>query len=367
MPKVRFSYLQRQFADPDPIFAELRKVVARGDYTLGKEVGEFEARFAGLVGAEFAIGVASGTDALKLCLLALGIGAGDEVITVANTYVSTIGAIHESGARPVLVDCDDSFCIDPDKIEAAITERTKAIMPVHLTGEMADMPRIVEIAENHGLEIIEDACQAVLADIGGRKAGTWGRAAGFSLHPQKNLNVWGDGGVITTNDPEIDRKLRILRNNGLRNRDEVEMMGMNSRLDTIQAVVGNWLIGQTEAISARRAENAAYYDAAFADIPRIRLPERRAGARNVFHLYMVFAEDRNGLLSHCLDNNVEAKVHYPIPVYRQEGLKFLGYKPGDFPTADRHAETIVTFPADQHIGREEQDAVIAAVRGYYGV
>ena len=366
MSKVRFSYLPQQFADPEAIIAAIREVVARGDYTLGKEVGEFESRFAALLGANHAVGVASGTDALKLCLMALDIGPGDEVITVANTFVSTLGAINEAGARPVLVDCDDSFCIDPGKIEAAITERTRAIMPVHLTGEMADMPRIATIAGKHGLKVVEDACQAVLAEIDGKKAGTWGDAAGFSLHPQKNLNVWGDGGVITTNDPEIDRRLRVLRNNGLRNRDEVERLGVNSRLDTIQAVVGNWLIGQTEAISARRAENAGYYDAAFADIPQIRLPSRRAGARNVYHLYMVFAEDRDRLLAHCLSEGVEAKIHYPIPVYRQEGVKFLGYKPGDFPVTDRHAETIITFPADQHISRAEQDAVIAAVRGYYG-
>ena len=193
-----------------------------------------------------------------------------------------------------------------------------------------------------------------------------GSQATFSLHPLKNLNVWSDGGIIITDDDELDRKLRLLRNHGMRNRDEIELLGYNSRLDTIQAVVGNWLIPQTEDIAAKRIANAAYYDAALGALSQIRIPPRPDDMRLVYHLYIVFAEDRDGLLEHCLNKGIEAKVHYPIPLYQQDGLKHLGYAPGDFPVTDRHTEEIITFPVDQHIAKEEMDYVIATVREYYG-
>lgn len=337
MPDVRYSYLAQQFAEPGPIFEELGRLVASGRFTLGPQVGAFEAGFAAMLGAKHAIGVNSGTDALKLSLKALGIGPGDEVITAANTFIATVGAIHETGARAVLVDCEDHFCLDAGQVEAAITPRTRAIMPVQFTGEVADMPRLMAIAGRHGLPVVEDACQGILSEYEGRMSGTWGAAGGFSLHPLKNLNVWGDGGVIVTDDDAMDRKLRLLRNHGLKNRDEIEVLGCNSRLDTLQAVVGNWLLPQTPAITERRIANAAYYDAAFRDIPGLRVPPRRPQVKRVFHLYIVFAERRDELLRHCLEHGIEAKVHYPIPLYLQEGLKPLGYAPGTFPVTDRHA------------------------------
>lgn len=363
--KVRYSYLSQQFADPAGIFAELEKLAATGDFTLGGAVAEFERRFADLIGTTHAVGVGSGTDALKLSLRALQIGAGDEVITAANTFIATVGAINETGATPVLVDCDDSFCIDPAGIEAVITERTRAIMPVHLTGEMADMEKITAIAEKRGLAVVEDACQGILAAFDGKRAGTWGRAAGFSLHPLKNLNVWGDAGIIVTDEDGIAERLRLLRNHGMRNRDEIALLGHNSRLDSVQAVVGNWLIGRTADITESRIANAAHYDRCLADVSGIRLPPRNPRVRRVFHLYMVFAEDRDALLAHCLKNGVEAKVHYPIPLYRQEGLRHLGYRPGAFPVADRHAAEIITFPVDQHLTRDQLDYVVQTVRDFY--
>lgn len=364
--KVRYSYLAQQFADPEPILDAIRELVRSGDFTLGKAVTEFEQRFAALIGTRHAVGVGSGTDALRLPLKALGIGPGDEVITAANTFIATVGAIADAGARPVLVDCDDSFCMDAGAVEAAITPKTRAIMPVHLTGEVADMPRVLAISARHGLAVIEDACQAILGERAGKRAGTWGVASGFSLHPLKNLNVWGDGGVIVTDDDEMAERLRLIRNHGLRNRDEVAVLGSNSRLDSLQAVVGNWLIGQTEAITEARIANGAYYDAAFADIPGIRVPPREGGVKRVFHLYMVFAEERDALYAHCLEASVEAKIHYPIPLYAQEGLKPLGYAPGAFPVTDRHAASVISFPVDQHITRAEQDIVIETVRAFYG-
>jgi len=363
--KVRYSYLGQQFADPSEILERLRALVATGDFTLGKPVAEFEERFADLIGTRHAIGVGSGTDALKLPLKALGLGPGDEVITAANTFIATVGAINEVGATTRFVDCDDSFCMDVSQLEAAITPRTKAIMPVHFTGEPADMAAVMAVAEKHGLPVVEDACQGILAETGDRRAGTWGNAGGFSLHPLKNLNVWGDGGVIVTNDDDMNRKLRLLRNHGLANRDEVEILGYNSRLDSVQAVVGNWLIGDTHAITDRRIENGAYYDTAFAQISGITVPPRRAGVKRVFHLYILFAEQRDALYAYCKDKGISAKIHYPVPIYAHPGLAHLGYRKGDFPVADRHADNIISFPVDQHISRDEQDYVIATVREFY--
>ena len=363
--KVRYSYLPQQFADPEAIFDELRKLVRSGDFTLGAATGEFERRFAELIGVSHAVGVGSGTDAIKLLLRAVDVGHGDEVITAANTFIATVGAIAETGATPVLVDCDDSFCLDVDKLEAAITPRTKAIVPVHLTGNMPDMPRIMEIAGRHGLAVVEDACQSILGAWEGRRTGTWGVGGAFSLHPLKNLNVWGDGGIIVTDDDAVAERLRLLRNHGMKNRDEIALLGHNSRLDSLHAVVGNWLIGQTHDITDKRIANAAYYDERLGAIPEIRIPPRREGVKHVYHLYMVFAEDRDGLYQYCLDNGIEAKIHYPIPLYQQEGLKSLGYKAGDFPVTDRHAGEIISFPADQHLERADLDAVIETVRSYY--
>ncbi len=363
--KARYSYLPQQFAEPSAILEELGRLVATGDFTLGKPVGEFEKKFAALIGTKHAIGVGSGTDALKLPLRALSITFGDEVITAANTFIATVGAINEVGATPVLVDCDDSFCMDVNQVEAAITENTKAIMPVQLTGEVTDMTALMKIAEKHNLPIVEDSCQGILSETDGKRSGTWGIAAGFSLHPLKNLNVWGDAGVIVTNDDEMNEKLRLIRNHGLKNRDEIAVLGCNSRLDSVQAVVGNWLIGQTHDITDKRIANAAYYDAAFADIDGIGVPARRNHVKHVYHLYMVFAKNRNALHQHCVDNGVETKVHYPIPLYQQEGLQHLGYASGVFPVTDRHAETVISFPVDQHISREEQDIVIQTVKDFY--
>lgn len=365
MAKVRYSYLAQQFADPSEILEELRRLVATGQFTLGKPVVEFERRFAELIGTKHAVGVGSGTDSLKLSLKAIGVGHGDEVITAANTFIATAGAINEVGARNVFVDCDESFCMDVSKVEAAITPRTKAIMPVHFSGYMTDMRKLMPIAQQHGLLVVEDACQAILADIEGRKAGTWGVAGGFSLHPLKNLNVWGDGGIIVTNDDSVAGKLRLLRNHGLINRDEIELFGYNSRLDSVQAIVGNWLIKDVHDITARRIDNAAYYDANFKTIPQIRVPARPPDGKRVFHLYMVFAERRDELLKYCLRKGIDAKIHYPIPLYQQKGLCHLGYKPGDFPVADRQAKEIISFPCDQHLARGEQDYVVAMVRDFY--
>lgn len=366
--KVRYSYLQQQFANPEEIFNELREFLTTGAFTLGPPVEKFEKSFAELIGTKFAVGVGSGTDALKLPLKAAGIGHGDEVITAANTFIATAGAINEIGARPVFVDATPYYTMNVEQIEAAITPRTKAIMPVHLTGEPVDMDGILKIAEKHGLKVIEDACQSILAAYGGRNCGTMGLAAGFSLHPLKNLNVWGDAGVVVTNDENMYRQLLLIRNHGMKNRDEIDVFGYNSRLDSVQAIVGNWLIKDTHAITNKRIEHGAIYDEAFSKMNgMIRLAPRRSDVKRVFHLYMFRVDEkvRDPLVQFLLANGVDAKVHYPIPLYQQKGLRHLGYTPGQFPETDRQAKEVVSLPVDQHLTREQIDYAIDTVKKFF--
>ena len=362
---VRYSPLGQQYADPEPIFDELRELVRSGDFTLGKSVREFEDMFASMMGVKHAIGVGSGTDACKLPLKALGIGAGDEIITCANTFWATVGAIHEVGARPVFVDCKDNFCLDVSQIEAAITPRTKAIMPVHLTGDAADMPRVMQIAQKHGLGVVEDGCQSLMGELDGKRIGTFGVAAAFSMHPLKVINVWGDAGVIITNDDAMAAQCKLLRNHGLKNRDEMEILGYNSRLDSTQAVVGKYIVKQTPWIAEQRAKNAAFLDAGFSNVSGVKIPPRDPRVKHVYLLYILFAERRDELLKYCIDKGIEAKVHYPIPLYQQKALQFLGYKPGTFPVRDRHAVECITFPVDQHLSKDEMDYMIQTVSNFY--
>ena len=285
--KVRYSYLKQQFENCDDLWDELKAFVPTGDFTLGKPLTEFENKFARLIGTKHAIGVNSGTDALKLSLKAIGIGFGDEVITAANTFVATVGAIMELGAIPVFVDCDDSFCMDVSKVESVITSKTKAIVPVHYTGYMTDMRKLLPIAEKYQLPIIEDACQSILGAIENKNAGTWGITGAFSLHPLKNLNVWSDGGIIVTDDDEVAETLRLLRNHGMYDRDTITIMGCNSRLDTLQAIVGNWLIPHTKDIANQRIENAKYYDEGLGKINEISIPPRLKDFKIVYHLLII--------------------------------------------------------------------------------
>jgi dTDP-4-amino-4,6-dideoxygalactose transaminase len=364
--KVKYSYLEEQFRDYQTIFRDIGAVIESGDYTLGKPVAEFEERFARLIGTRFAVGVNSGTDALFLSLKAAGVGPGDEVITAPNTFIATVGAIVAAGARPVFVDVKQDYTIDPDLIGKAITPSTRAIMPVHYAGHPADMPSIMAIAEKHGVTVIEDACQSITAAIDGRCAGSFGLAGGFSLHPLKNLNVWGDGGIIVTNSEDIREKLVLLRNHGLKNRDEVRIFGYNSRLDTIQAVVGNRLIGDIEGITETRIKWAHRIDAALSDLKKyITIPERKPGRRYVFHLYMLMVENRDGLLAFLVKSGIEAKVHYPIPLHLQEAARDLGYKAGDFPVAEGQAGSIITLPVHQHLDEKQVDFMIQKVRAFY--
>ena len=362
---VRYSYLKQQFSNAPELWRDLKKFVETGDFTLGKPLEKFEKNFARLMNVKYAIGVNSGTDAIKLSLKAIGVKPGDEIITAANTFVATVGAITELGAIPVFVDCDDTFCMDTNLIEKKINKKTKAIVPVHFTGYMTYMPKLMKISKKYKLPIVEDACQSILANINGKNSGSWGDFGAFSLHPLKNINVWSDGGIITTNSYKHYTKLKLLRNHGLSDRDTVKICGYNSRLDTFQAVVGNWLLPKAKKIANERIKNAKYYDNALSVLPQITIPPRPKNFKIVYHLYIIFAEKRDELLKHCLKKGIEAKVHYPIPIYRQEALNFLNHKKGDFPVTDSHTKKIITFPCDQHLSRREIDYVIDTVKSFY--
>ena len=363
--RVPFSYLPEQFADPEPIFARLREVIAAGDFTLGKVVGEFEARFANAVGVQFAFGVGSGTDGLRLALKALGVGPGDEVITTANTFIATVGAIADTGAITKFVDCADDFCMDVSLLEAAITPRTKAIIPVHMTGAMVDMPRLLEIAAARGIPVIEDACQAVKSSLDKRPAGSWGLIGAFSLHPLKFINIWGDGGVMTTSDADIANRISLLRNHGLQSRDEIVSLGVNSRLDTVQAVVALHVLDQADWIANQRRTNAAFYDQALAHIEQVSIPRRDPRVLHSHVTYQVLVERRDALLAHCAARAIECKIHYPIPLYCQQGLRHLGYKRGDFPVTDHHADTTITLPVHQYLSRDQLSFVVDSIAEFY--
>ncbi len=364
--EINHSYLREQFADHDAIWARMREVVVRGDFTLGSDVDLLEREFAELCGTSHAIAVGSGTDALFLSLKALGVDKGDEVITTPYTFYATIGAIVTAGATPVFVDAGDDYNIDPAGIERAITGATKAIMPVHWSGKPCDMDSIEATAAGHGLAVVADACHAIKATYKGRPAGSLGTTACFSFHPLKNLNVWGDGGIITTGSDDLADKLRLLRNHGLAGRDECRVFAYNSRLDTIQAVVARHLLGKIDHITGSRVANAEYFDAELRGIPEVIVPKRERDIYQVYHLYMIRCERRDELQAHLVARGVDAKVHYPVPMHLQPAAAMFGHKAGDFPVAEAIAGSALSLPVHEFITREQQARVVGAIREFYG-
>ena len=362
---INHNYLPAQFADHAEIFRKIEQLLVSCDFTLGEAVDSFEASFAALQGARHAIGVGSGTDALFLSLKALGVREGDEVITTPYTFYATIGAIVTAGARPVFVDVRDDLNIDPSRIESAVTDRTRAILPVHWSGLVCDMGPIRDIADRHGLAVVEDACHAILAHDNGTMAGTVGNAGCFSMHPLKNLNVWGDGGVVTTNDEELHRKLCLMRNHGLINRNETAMFAYNSRLDTIQAIVANELLKKIEHITERRIQNASTLDAALAEVPQIRTPPRAAHKKQVFHIYCFLAERRDELQAFLVSQGIDAKVHYPIPMHLQPAAREFGYGRGDFPKAEHICDNVMSLPVHEFIGQREREFMVQKIEEFY--
>jgi dTDP-4-amino-4,6-dideoxygalactose transaminase len=363
---VKYNYLEQQFAEVDAHFADLRKLVASGEFTLGPFVEAFEKKFAAYIGVKHAIGTNTGTGALTLALKAVGVKPDSEVITVANTFIATVGAIVSTGARPVFVDCDERYQIDVSKIESAITAKTAAILPVHWAGCPPELEKILEIANRHEIPVVEDACPAVGAKINSKFAGTFGKVNAFSMHPLKPLNVWGDGGIIVTNDDKAAEFLQLYRNHGLVDRDHVEIWGVNERLQPFQAVVGARVLDTVEGLVEARIRNAKLFDKGLKGLESfIRPPSRPVGYREVYQLYLVTAVRRDELLAFLISRGIEAKVHYPIPIHLQNAARGLGYKRGDFPVCERQADEIITLPAHQHITEEEIVYTVATIREFY--
>lgn len=359
---VPYIDLARQHAEiKDQLLAAAGRVIERGDFILGKETIEFERRFAELCGTAYAVGLNSGMDALVLSLKALDIGVGDEVITAPNSFVASAACVALVGARPVFVDVDESFNLDPKKVEAAITPRTRAFLPVHLTGRPAAMEALVEIAERFNLLIIEDAAQAVLAERHGKRVGAWGTVGCFSLHPLKTLNACGDGGVVTTNDARLAERLRTLRNLGLRTRDDCVEWSTNSRLDTMQAAMLLVKLDYLESWTKSRRDNAAYYFKHLAGLPGLTLPVDRPAEVQVHHTFVVLAERRDALKAFLENRGIGTSIHYPTPIHLQTAAASLGYRRGDFPTTEWQAERILSLPVHQHLEPRELAYVCEAI------
>jgi dTDP-4-amino-4,6-dideoxygalactose transaminase len=341
----------------------LERVLTSGQFILGKEVEAFEAEFASLCGTRYAIGVANCTDAIALVLRGLGIGPGDEVITAPNSFLASASAITLAGARPVFVDVRDDYNLDPDQLEGAVTARTRAILPVHLTGRPADMAGILEVARRHGLAVIEDAAQAVGATYQGQRVGSFGAAGCFSLHPLKNLNACGDGGVITTNDDRLYHWLLKARNHGLRDRDACDFWSVNSRLDALQAALLRVKLRHFGDWTARRRDHAAFYARALGSV--VAVPQERPGEYSVYHTFIVQADRRDELQQYLATRGIGTRIHYPIPIHLQAAARDLGYRPGDFPTAERQAGRILSLPIHQTLTVPQREYVAAAVRAFY--
>lgn len=368
--RVQFSYLDSKFKDcmnpGHPIFEGIKELMESGDFTLGKAVLEFEQNLAKLIGAKYALGVANGTDALRIALRIAGVKPGDEVITAANTFVASAGCIDELFATPRFVDMADNYVINPSLIERAITKKTKAIIPVHFTGEPCEMDDIMHIANKHGIPVIEDACQALMAQYKGKYVGNFGIAGAISLHPLKVLNGTGDGGIIVTNNSDFYERCKFYRNHGLVSRDNIAGFGCNSRLDSIQAVFLNYLIKETPNALRVRRENAHYYDLHLREVvDGVHVIDRKSYAQSCFHLYFIEVASalRDDLVTFLNECGIEARVHYPIPL--QGALEVSGYSKKDFPRAYEQSERIITLPVHEHLTREQQDYVISKIQDYF--
>jgi len=354
---VPFVDLVAQYRSIQPEISEaIGGVLSSASFILGPDVSAFESELAAFIGCEFAVGVDSGISALELGLRALGVGPGDEVITAANSFVASASAIAFTGAKPVLVDIDPlTYNINPDLVESAITPRTKAIMPVHLYGQSADMDRIVAIARRRGLKVIEDACQAIGSEFKGRRAGAIGDIGTFSFYPAKNLGAYGDGGALVTNDKKIAERVRMLRNYGQREKYHHVYLAYNRRLDSLQAAVLRVKLRHLGAWNAARREHARSYRSLLAEGP-IAPPVETPGALHTYHLYVVRVRERERVQAAMATAGVSTGVHYPIPIHLQEAMSDLGHKVGDFPQTEAAAKEILSLPmfpelTGQQIGR----------------
>lgn len=364
--------LKPQFAEiRDEVLAAVARVFESQHFILGPEGAALEREVSAYVGAEHGVGCASGSDALLLAFMALDVKSGDEIVTTPYTFFATAGSIARLGAKPVFVDIDPAtYNIDPSQIEARITWRTKAICPVHLYGQAADMPRVREVADLHGVPIVEDAAQAIGAEFDGRRAGVLGHMACFSFYPTKNLGGAGDGGMVTTDDIELAEKLRMLRDHGMRPKYHYRLIGLNSRLDELQAAVLRVKLARLEAWHARRAEAAGRYRELFAGaglLDRVSLPEAAPGRRHVYNQFVirVAGGHRDALRDHLRDRGVGTEIYYPVPLHLQDCFRALGHTEGDFPESERAARETLALPIYSDLTPAMQAAVVERIADYF--
>ena len=367
MTSVKFLDLQAQYQSiKSEIDAAVLGVLASSQYVLGPEVEAFEREFAAAHGVAEAVAVNTGTSALHLALLAAGVGPGDEVITVPMTFVATAAAISYTGAKPVFVDVDpETFTMDPGAVEAAITGRTKAIMPVHLYGQAADLDPLLAIADAHGLTLIEDAAQAHLADYHGRRVGGIGQVAGFSFYPGKNLGAYGEGGLATTNDPALAKAMRLARDWGQEQRYHHTTIAYNYRMDAIQGAILRVKLRRAEQWTEQRRRIAAMYRERLGNLP-LRIASEAPGRRHVYHIFSVFHPARDRLQAFLAERGIQTGKHYPIPLHLQECYAHLGLGRGDFPVAERVGDEQLSLPLYPEMTEADVDVVTAAIGDWLG-
>jgi dTDP-4-amino-4,6-dideoxygalactose transaminase len=360
---IPFLDLKAQYASIKPeLDAAVLKVLASGQYVLGDEVAAFEEEFASFCGVRHAIAVNTGTSALHLALLAAGVGSGDEVITVPFTFVASAAAICMAGARPVFLDIGPaSLTMDPAQLEKAITRRTKAILPVHLYGQMADMDTIMAIARHHGIPVIEDACQAHGASYHGEMAGSIGLSGCFSFYPGKNLGACGEGGVVVTNDAKQARKMRMLRDWGQEQRYHHLIKGFNYRMDAMQGAILRVKLRHLDKWTEARREIAHHYSMLLRGSNIARPPTELAGRRHVYHIYAVRSRDRNGLRRALEAEGIQTGLHYPIPVHLQPAYADLGYRIGSFPESEAAAREVLSLPIRPDMPLRQAEEVVASI------
>jgi len=365
--KVPLLDLHAQYETLLPeIRSALDRVFASHHYIMGPQVQELEEKMAGYLGIRHAIGCASGTDALVLAVKALGIGENDEVITTPFTFFATASSIWRNHATPRFADIDpQTFNLDPDKIEAAITPRTKAIMPVHLFGQSCDMARIMEIAQKHGLKVIEDNAQGIGCTWDGRMSCSFGDIGTLSFFPSKNLGAMGDAGMCLTNSDDLAAKLRQLRVHGEDPKYYHKWVGLNSRLDTLQAAVISVKLDSLAGWSEARRANARFYDTALQGIPQIRTPRIAPQAVSIYNQYTLACEDRDGLMRHLQSREVGCAIYYPLPLHLQECFASLDYKPGDFPVAEELAGKVLSIPIYPELTDAQKQHVAGSIREFY--
>jgi dTDP-4-amino-4,6-dideoxygalactose transaminase len=363
---IEFVDLKRQYRPlREEILSGIERVLDGMNLFLGENVYRLEEEFAAYCGTSHAIGVGSGTDALHLALRAVGIGPGDEVITVSNTFFATVEAIALCGARPVFVDIDPvTYTIDPSLIEAAITPRTKAIVPVHLYGHPADMDPIIAISRRHGLSIVEDACQAHGAEYKGVRIGSLGDAAAFSFYYSKNLGAYGEGGMVVTNDRDTATNVQMLRNHGSKERYQHALLGVNARLDEIQAAVLRVKLPHLDSWNAARRTWAEEYSRRLADLEDVVTPVVQPYAKHVFHLYVIRTPDRERLQRWLKSHSVSTGIHYPVPVHLQEACASLGYSPGSLPETEAAAQQILSLPMFAELTIDEVAYICQTIRDH---